>query len=269
MQDILAILLADYDQGRPIDETALACRPHPQDVRHLTDCLRSLLFPGFFRRDTACAGMQAYISMLLAEITFRLESHLVPSLGEERGRHICHAYLQTIPRIRQWMQMDLDAFRAGDPAAESVEEIIISYPGFYGVTVYRLAHALHLLGVPMLPRMMAEQAHSDTGIDIHPGATIGQSFFIDHGTGVVIGETTCIGNHVKIYQGVTLGALSTRGGSALRGKKRHPTIEDGVTIYANASILGGDTVIGEGSVIGGNAFITASVPPFSRCKSDP
>jgi serine O-acetyltransferase len=156
----------------------------------------------------------------------------------------------------------------GDPAAYNKDEIIYSYPGLYAILVNRLAHELFLLGVPLIPRVMTEHAHSKTGIDIHPGATIGKYFFIDHGTGIVIGETTEIGDNVKIYQGVTLGALSTRGGQSLRNKKRHPTIEDNVTIYSNASVLGGDTVIGHDSIIGGSTFITESVPPESRIYYD-
>ena len=160
--------------------------------------------------------------------------------------------------------MDVEAFYDGDPAAFSTDEIIVSYPGLYAVMVYRAAHELHLLGVPLIPRMMTEYAHGRTGIDIHPGAVIGHHFFIDHGTGIVVGETTVIGNYVKIYQGVTLGALSTRGGQSLRGVKRHPTIEDHVTIYSGTSIFGGATVIGEGVVIGSNAFIIKSVPGGTR-----
>ncbi|MBQ2474327.1 MAG: serine acetyltransferase, partial [Ruminococcus sp.] len=152
----------------------------------------------------------------------------------------------------------------GDPAAYNKDEIICTYPGLYAIFSNRIAHELFLLGVPLIPRIMTEHAHSLTGIDIHPGTTIGKYFFIDHGTGIVIGETTEIGNNVKIYQGVTLGALSTRGGQNLRGKKRHPTIHDNVTIYSGASILGGDTVIGKNVVIGGNAFITASIPEGAK-----
>ena len=163
--------------------------------------------------------------------------------------------------MRDMIQTDLQAAYDGDPAATGMAEVIFSYPGLFAITVYRLAHELYVLNVPMIPRIMTEHAHSITGIDIHPGATVGKYFFIDHGTGIVIGETTVIGENVKIYQGVTLGGLSTRGGQSLRGKRRHPTIEDNVTIYANASILGGDTVIGQGCVIGASAFITASVPP--------
>jgi serine O-acetyltransferase len=145
-----------------------------------------------------------------------------------------------------------------------MDEIIFSYPGLFAVLVHRAAHELYKLKIPMLPRMMSEHAHSRTGVDIHPGATIGESFFIDHGTGIVIGETVIVGRNVKIYQGVTLGALSTRGGQSLKGVKRHPTLEDGVTVYSGASVLGGDTVIGEGATINGNAFVTQSVPPHTR-----
>ena len=152
----------------------------------------------------------------------------------------------------------------GDPAAFNTDEVIFSYPGVFAITVNRIAHELHILGVPLIPRIMTEHAHSLTGIDIHPGATIGSYFFIDHGTGVVVGETTQIGTGAKIYQGVTLGALSTRGGQNLRSTKRHPTLEDNVTVYSGASILGGDTVIGEGAIIGSNAFITSSVPGGTR-----
>ena len=157
--------------------------------------------------------------------------------------------------------LDTKAALAGDPAARSTEEIILSYPGIEAIAVHRLAHFLHINGVPIIPRIMSEYIHGKTGIDIHPGATIGESFFIDHGTGVVIGETCLIGNNVKIYQGVTLGALSVR--KDMQAKKRHPTIEDNVTIYAGATILGGSTIIGEGSTIGGNTWVTSSVPPKS------
>ena len=162
------------------------------------------------------------------------------------------------------METDLEAAFDGDPAAASKDEIILCYPGMLAITVYRMAHELFLLSVPLIPRTMTEYAHSVAGIDIHPGAVIGKYFFIDHGTGIVVGETTIIGEHVKVYQGVTIGALSTSGGQKLKDKKRHPTIEDYVTIYSNASILGGETVIGRDSVIGGNAFITRSVEAGSR-----
>lgn len=189
--------------------------------------------------------------------------------GEEKAENIMSTFRAELPDIRKILQEDLQAAFDGDPAASSREEIVLSYPGFFAVSVYRIAHLLQEQGVPILPRMMTEYAHSRTGIDIHPGATIGSSFFMDHGTGIVIGETTVIGDHVKLYQGVTLGALSTRGGQRLKGVKRHPTIEDGVTIYAGASILGGDTVIGENSVIGSNVFLTQSVPPNVTVRMEP
>ena len=184
-------------------------------------------------------------------------------IQEEAGK-ISLAFFRKIPQIRAYVETDLQAAFEGDPAAQYREEIILSYPGLYAITVNRLAHELFLLGVPLIPRIMTEHAHSRTGIDIHPGATLGKYFCIDHGTGIVIGETTEIGDYVKVYQGVTLGALSTRDVERLRNKKRHPTIEDHVTIYSGASILGGETVIGAGAVIGGNAFITTSIAAGSR-----
>ncbi|MCL2159165.1 MAG: serine acetyltransferase [Oscillospiraceae bacterium] len=174
--------------------------------------------------------------------------------------------LAELPNIQKMLYKDAQAGFDGDPAAQSIDEIILSYPGFFAVFVYRIAHFLFLQSVPFIPRMMSEHAHSTTGIDIHPGAKIGEYFFIDHGTGVVIGETAIIGNRVKLYQGVTLGAISTKGGQKLSGIKRHPTIEDDVTIYSNATILGGETVVGRNSTIGGNVFITKSVPPNSKVK---
>jgi serine O-acetyltransferase len=171
------------------------------------------------------------------------------------------AFLKRLPAVRKILKTDVEAVMAGDPAARNVEEILLAYPGIEAIAVQRMAHELHLLGVPLFPRMMTEWAHSRTGIDIHPGAVIGHSFFIDHGTGVVIGETTEIGQEVRIYHGVTLGARSVTGAQTLRGRKRHPTIEDRVTIYPGATILGGETVVGEGSTIGGGVFLAKSVPP--------
>ena len=182
----------------------------------------------------------------------------------EVSEQITFAFLNQIPKIREYIETDIQAAYDGDPAAYNKDEIICTYPGLYAIFTNRIAHELFLLGVPLIPRIMTEHAHSLTGIDIHPGTTIGKYFFIDHGTGIVIGETTEIGNNVKIYQGVTLGALSTRGGQNLRGKKRHPTICDNVTIYSGASILGGDTVVGKDVVVGGNAFITTSIPEGAK-----
>ncbi|MDR2608196.1 MAG: serine acetyltransferase, partial [Treponema sp.] len=181
-----------------------------------------------------------------------------------KAEELSFAFLSRLPEVREYLASDVSAAFDGDPAAYSLDEIISSYPGIYAITVYRLAHVLYELRVPLIPRIMTEHAHSVTGIDIHPGAVIGHHFFIDHGTGIVVGETTIIGNHVKIYQGVTLGALSTRGGQVLKDVKRHPSIEDHVTIYSGASILGGTTVIGEGVVIGSNAFVTKSVPEKTK-----
>jgi serine O-acetyltransferase len=175
--------------------------------------------------------------------------------------------LGQLPELRRKIHLDVEAAFEGDPAAKSHEEVILAYPGLEAISIHRFAHELWIRNIPLLPRMMSEYIHGKTGIDIHPGATIGESFFIDHGTGVVIGETTVIGKNVKIYQGVTLGALSVR--KELSHKKRHPTIEDEVTIYAGATILGGETVIGRGSVIGGNVWITESIPPFSRVYNKP
>jgi serine O-acetyltransferase len=181
------------------------------------------------------------------------------------GREEALVFLEKLPKLRRTLAQDVRAHYDGDPAAKSLDEIVFSYPGLYAIFVYRVAHELFLRNIPLMPRIMTEHAHSRTGIDIHPGARIGSDFFIDHGTGVVVGETTDIGNRVRIYQGVTLGALSvprgSEGGDALRGAKRHPTIEDDVTIYAQATILGGQTVIGARCVIGGNVWLTSSVPP--------
>ncbi|MDY4220888.1 MAG: serine O-acetyltransferase EpsC, partial [Candidatus Faecousia sp.] len=208
------------------------------------------------------------LSMLIEDVMYNLNKQIAIVLrgqmeeaqAEKKAQEISLEFFRAIPGVRAICQTDVEAFFDGDPAAYSTDEIIFCYPGLFAVTVYRLAHVLYTLGVPMLPRIMTEHAHSITGIDINPGAAIGKYFFIDHGTGIVVGETTVIGDHVKIYQSVTLGALTTRGGQSLRGKKRHPTIEDNVTIYAGASILGGETVIGKDSVIGSNVFITHSIP---------
>lgn len=258
METLLNLLLEDYRNDRIINRPADLCRPDPAAVQILVEKLGMLLFPGYFGQ-CPCGSREGYIAMLASDILWRLEQLMIPLMEKNCAKK----FLMGIPAIRAAMEADLQAFLAGDPAAAGEEEIIVSYPGFYAIWVQRLAHRLYELGVPLLPRMMTELAHSRTGIDIHPGAVLGSAFFIDHGTGVVIGETTAIGRSVKIYQGVTLGAISTRGGQSLKGKKRHPTIEDAVTIYAGASILGGETVIGKDAVIGANAFVTASVAPGS------
>jgi len=200
------------------------------------------------------------LDALLAQIT--LPAGL---LAEDAARHV----VECLPGVRSLLAEDVEAAYAGDPASRSFDEIVVAYPSIQALAIFRIAHELHALGVPMLPRIMTESAHDRTGIDIHPGATIGRRFFIDHGTGVVVGETAEIGDRVRLYQGVTIGAASVRDRNELRGRKRHPTIGDDVTIYAGATILGGATVIGQGSVIGGNVWITESVPAGSRVMAEP
>ena len=240
--------------------------------------LKSLIFPGYFGKKHLSADLVEYYSGdLLEEVIFDLspqvtrafrhleENEIAPEESiRKKADRVVFSFLEKLPEIREYLALDVSAAFEGDPAAHSRDEIISSYPGIYAIMIYRLAHVLYELGLPLIPRIMTEHAHSLTGIDVHPGAVIGHHFFIDHGTGIVIGETTVIGNFVKIYQGVTLGGLSTRGGQSLRGTKRHPTIEDHVTIYSGASILGGTTVIGEGVVIGSNAFVTRSVPEKTK-----
>lgn len=259
-----------YEITNRIDEENML---NKKIIIEVLERIRKILFPGFF--DSSKVRSE-YIKYLVGEelefIQYNLKKQITKALDSadlsqgiskaalaEKAEDITYEFIERIPKIREYLYTDVQAAYDGDPAAYNTDEIIFSYPGVFAVIVYRIAHELHLLGVPMIPRIMTEHAHSITGIDIHPGATIGKYFFIDHGTGIVIGETTEIGDYVKIYQGVTLGALSTRQGQQLRGKKRHPTIEDNVTIYSGTTILGGDTVIGKGATIGGNAFIVNSV----------
>lgn len=232
-------------------------------VRSSIEELISLMYPQRVCRGTMT---EADLNKSVTDLKSRMEKYIssVTSLNPKiKGKEsqIVEDFLNAIPEIARLADTDVEAAFSGDPAAYSREEIIITYPGFYAICVYRLAHKLHSLDVPLIPRLMGEYAHEKTGIDIHPGAKIGENFFIDHGTGVVIGETSDIGRNVKIYQGVTLGALSVK--KKLQSVKRHPTIENDVVIYANSTILGGDTVIGQGSVIGGNTWITESVPAMS------
>ncbi|MBU3915061.1 serine acetyltransferase, partial [bacterium] len=238
--------------------------------------LRTIIFPGYFNKErlnpvslkfSIGQSVSRAFEMLSAQISSSIRHNCLSWHDEcgdctDIGRQAAIALLESLPAIRRNLAKDVRATFNGDPAAKSLDEIIFSYPGIQAIMIYRIAHRLYELDIPILPRTMTEHAHSITGIDIHPGATIGENFVIDHGTGVVIGETTVIGNHVRIYQGVTLGALSLPhgAGSLLKNVKRHPTIEDSVIIYAGATILGGDTTIGAGSVIGGNVWITKSVP---------
>ena len=255
-------ILLDYQKGRDIDRLDHTQHPDKDVIVDMTMKLMRIVYPGYSLDKTyRIYNAKHNLSMLIEDVMY----HLIQQIGlvtqSEDAQQCSIAFMERLPEVRALVQTDVDAAFAGDPAAANTDEIIYCYPGLYAISVYRLAHVLYELQVPMIPRIMTEYAHSLTGIDIHPGATIGDHFFIDHGTGIVIGQTTIIGSHVRIYQGVTLGGLSTRGGQSLRGTKRHPTIEDNVTIYANASILGGTTVIGHDSIVGANAFITESIPP--------
>lgn len=254
-------LLEDYRQDHPMNSLPILGLQQNGQVRELIEKLRLLLFPS--QLGDPAEHLEQTLQILAGQIEycFRLCGR------EVSGEQIAMQFLSCVPQVRFLLRTDLEAALAGDPAAEGFTEIACCYPGFFAVMVHRLAHVLYTLNVPLLPRIMSEYAHSVTGIDIHPGAEIGSYFFIDHGTGVVIGQTARIGSHVKLYQGVTLGALSTRGGQGLHGVRRHPAIEDRVTIYVGATVLGGNTVIGADSVIGANAFITSSVAPGTTVKS--
>ncbi|MGA2840290.1 MAG: serine O-acetyltransferase [Steroidobacteraceae bacterium] len=257
--------------------------PSREAIVAILEGVLDLMYPGYFgRRDLSQENLRAYIAQSVAVLAPKIEREMehclcygrereatVPDLGEcaPRAHELTQIFLGRLPEIRRLLLTDLQAAFDGDPAATNLDEVVLAYPGLLAVSVYRIAHALYDLGVPMMARIMTEWAHSKTGCDIHPGAKIGSAFFIDHATGVVIGETSDIGEGVKLYQGVTLGALSfprDAAGHLIRNKKRHPTVESGATLYANATVLGGQTVIGADSVIGGSAFITRSVAPRSR-----
>jgi len=262
--------------------THIDYEPIPSEgyVVDIINKLKEILFPGYFAREKIDpVNLKYYMGQSVSVLFDMLSVQIAHSIRhdcfrydlpcsecEEQGQKIALNLLESIPSLRKILATDVRAVYEGDPAAKSHDEIIFSYPGIFAVTVYRVAHKLFELQVPLLPRIMTEHAHSLTGIDIHPGADIGERFVIDHGTGVVIGETTVIGKNVRIYQGVTLGALSLPkdAGERLRGKKRHPTIEDDVIVYSGATILGGNTVIGARSIIGGNVWITKSVPPDTK-----
>ena len=275
---IVNTIIADFDGEKNIDAKNIFNKPDKAEVIELVDNLIRVIYPGYFRdkshkiynpKNTFAVNIEDAFYHLNKQVTLALDFCAKRGTMTEEDREvesyrICKIFFEKIPTIREYIETDLKAAYDGDPAAGCFDEIILAYPGLRAITVYRIAHELYKLMVPVLPRLMTEYAHSETGIDIHPGAEIGKFFFIDHGTGIVIGETSIIGTNVKIYQGVTIGALSTRDGQKLSGKKRHPTICDNVTIYANASILGGDTVIGENTVIGGNAFITTSIDANTR-----
>ena len=271
-------ILDSYDRYGLINRNHAENFPNRQNVVSILSDIQSVIFPGFRTAEDIDSVNIRYIigqkvNNIIANLTREIQKALIYTKSQtctekemltiadshcfKLSEKTAVALIEEIPEIRRKIQLDTNAAFSGDPAAKSNEEVVLSYPGLEAILVYRIAHFLYENGVPIIPRIMTEHVHGKTGIDIHPGATIGESFFIDHGTGVVVGETCIIGNNVKIYQGVTLGALSVK--KNLMDKKRHPTIEDDVTIYANATILGGDTVIGKGCTIGGNTWVTKSV----------
>lgn len=270
-----------------VDNVGAALIPSKDEIIRILNILQDILFPGFFGRQELTHAtleyhvgheitilfelMSAQISRSIRHECRRMDSLCVQCI--QKGREEAVAFIERLPYLRHALARDVRAHYDGDPASKSLDEIVFCYPGLYAIFVYRVAHELFLRHIPLMPRIMSEHAHSLTGIDIHPGAMIGTDFFIDHGTGVVVGETTEIGDRVRIYQGVTLGALSvprgSEGGDYLRGRKRHPTIEDDVTIYAQATILGGETVIGARCIIGGNVWLTSSVPPDTTVLIEP
>jgi len=283
LEQVAGELLDSYlgdERARRISQRYL---PSREAIVEILESVLDLMSPGYFgRQDLNSGNLTQHVEQMAAALVPKLEREMEhclcygreretvpPEFGEcaPRAHELAEIFLRRLPEIRALLIRDVQAAFDGDPAALNLDEIILAYPGVLAVSVYRIAHALYDLGVPMMARIMTEWAHSKTGCDIHPGATIGAAFFIDHATGVVIGETTHIGDGVKIYQGVTLGALSLprdAHGHLIRGKKRHPTVESGSTLYANATVLGGQTVVGADSVIGGSVFLTRSVPPRSR-----
>ncbi|GHT92712.1 serine acetyltransferase [Spirochaetia bacterium] len=276
-------LVDSYGSYGLVNHTGGANLPSRESIEDILRGLEELIFPGFREsRDLDHDNLRLIaaekVNHIARELAREVEKSIVFSARNGTyscGNEGCHAvaelivddFFDKLPAIRSALALDMKAAFKGDPAAKSYEEVIVSYPGFEAITVHRLAHFFWAREVPLIPRMMSELVHGRTGIDIHPGAAIGESFFIDHGTGVVIGETTVIGKNVKLYQGVTLGALSVKKEEGNR--KRHPTLEDDVTIYSNATILGGDTIIGRGSTIGGNVWLTSSVPPESMVYTKP
>ena len=270
-------ILDSYDRYGGINRSEAENFPNRQNVITVLQDLQCLIFPGFRVEEDISPTNIRYITgtrvnNIIATLTKEIQKALVYTVSTQNGNtnnienshcfklaeHTSLALLEELPEIKRKITLDVEAVFKGDPAAKSKEEIILSYPGLEAILIYRIANFLYTNGVPIIPRIMSEYIHGKTGIDINPGAKIGESFFIDHGTGIVIGETTVSGNNVKIYQGVTLGALSVK--KELKNKKRHPTIEDDVTIYAGATILGGETTIGRGSTIGGNTWVTHSIP---------
>ncbi len=277
---VVTELLSSWSTKECYDHISPVSIPSQEQTIEIVEQAKRILFPGFFSHTKLhAANLEYYIGKKTTDLYDKVAEQITMAIRHDCRRNErlctnCEAYghkkalsfIQSLPKIAAILATDIRAALRGDPATKSPDEVIFCYPGLLTTFIFRLAHELHLLNVPIIPRIMTEYAHSQTGIDIHPGATIGSEFFIDHGTGVVIGETTIIGNNVRLYQGVTLGALSLPydAGVKMRNKKRHPTIEDNVIIYANTTVLGGDTIIGEGSIIGGNIWLTESVPPGTK-----
>ncbi len=278
--EIIDETVGTYETISSINHLGQRSLPSREAVAEILDGFREILFPGYFgRRSFTRESIRYHIGDRIWQVYRLLKEQIYLSIVHghqqddgpsetfrDKADELALTCLRRIPRLREWLEGDVQALYDGDPAAKSLAEIIFSYPGLHAVTVYRIGHELWEMNVPLLPRIMTEMAHSATGIDIHPGARIGRRFFIDHGTGIVIGETADIGDNVKLYQGVTLGALSfpkDQKGQVIRGRKRHPTIGDNVTIYSGATLLGAETVVGEGSTIGGNVWLTHSVPTNS------
>jgi serine O-acetyltransferase len=286
LPSLVDALLESYradERGHHINKKFL---PSRDEIIRCVQLLLQLFYPGYFgRQDLTDENVRFHVGCLLTELRSGLSKQIELSLCHQaescndctatcsvEARRVTDALLAKLPSIRATLLRDVQAAFDGDPAATSLDEVILSYPGLLAVTVYRVAHELYVMRVPLMPRIMSEWAHTNTGADIHPGAEIGASFFIDHATGIVVGETSVLGANVKLYQGVTLGALShpkDERGRVIRGTKRHPTVEPGATLYANATVLGGQTVVGEGSVVGGSVFLTKSVPPGARVAMKP
>jgi len=278
--DAVTALAEGFRSGRWASHIEPVPIPSKQAIIHLIEQAQQILFPGFFSADILRPeNLDYHLGQQLSQFYEHLASQISSAIRHDCFRHnqactlcnersyeIAAELIDSLPAIRNLLESDIEATLTGDPAAANSDEVIFSYPGLFATLIYRLAHRLHQLGVPLIPRIMSEHAYHRTAIDINPEATIGSDFFIDHGSGVVIGSTTTIGNRVRLYQGVTLGALSLPrdAGMKLRNVKRHPTIEDDVIIYANATILGGDTVVGARSIIGGNVWLTESVGPDTR-----
>ncbi|MCK5706024.1 MAG: serine acetyltransferase [Candidatus Aureabacteria bacterium] len=286
MTDLVTDVCSSYKDDGIFSRSKLRKLPSKKIIIEILDDLFKILFPGFFgKRELEKETIQYYVGDLLNNINIRLTEeveHAFCYWCSDKECNTCNCnqkapetvkeFLLKLPFVRELLKGDVEAAFDGDPAAKSFEEIIVSYPGLFAITTHRIAHELYVQNVPLIPRIMSENAHAKTGIDIHPGAQIGKNFFTDHGTGIVIGETTIIGDNVKIYQGVTLGALSfpkDERGNIIKGAKRHPTIENNVTIYAGATILGGKTLIGKDAVIGGNVWLTSSVESGTKVISTP